>query len=89
MSILKLVLVPIWVLCLVAMIVPGEGAALTLGRRLFFFLVIAHAIECVVFFGRLRRAPGSLAGHLLQTFLFGVVHVRGLPATEGGARPAA
>jgi uncharacterized protein YhhL (DUF1145 family) len=88
MSPLKLVLVPVWVLCLLALFVPGDSAALVLGRRLFVFLVVAHAIECVVFLGRLRRAPGSLAAHLLQTFLFGIVHVRGLPSPGDGTHPA-
>jgi uncharacterized protein YhhL (DUF1145 family) len=50
------------------------------GRILFFGMALVHAVECVAFLPRLRRAGGSLGGHLFQTFLFGIFHVRELPA---------
>jgi uncharacterized protein YhhL (DUF1145 family) len=48
------------------------------GRVVFLALVLVHAIECVAFLPRLRAAGGSLGGHLLQTFLFGIFHLRSL-----------
>ncbi len=45
------------------------------GPRILMFLVIAHAIECVVFLPKLRKRSGSLGANLVQTMLFGIVHV--------------
>ena len=47
-------------------------------------LLIVHAIECLVFLPRLRAAGGSLGHHLVQTLLFGFLHVR---APAGGVTP--
>ncbi len=52
-------------------------------------LVVAHGIECVVFMPLLRRAPGPLAGHLVQTFVFGDAHVREVRAAIGEESGAA
>lgn len=41
-------------------------------------LIIAHAVEVVLFFNRCRQAEGSTLWHLVQVFLFGVLHVRQL-----------
>ena len=48
----------------------------------FWILVVVHAVECAVFLPRLRAAGGSLANHLVQTFLFGIAHVSTLPGAE-------
>jgi len=79
MSITRIVLLVIWLLALSAVVLPGTAPIFTVGRWLFWTLLGAHAIECGVFFGRLRKAPGSLAGHLFNTLLFGIVHVKTLP----------
>ena len=39
-------------------------------------LVIIHALEVVVFFNLCKKAGGSLAGHLLNVFVFGYFHTR-------------
>lgn len=57
------------------------------GVWLFWFLVIAHAVECVVFLPKLRRAGGSLAAQLVQTLVFGIVHVRTLFGDPPAIRP--
>ena len=41
-------------------------------------LIAIHALEVVIFFKLCREAGGSLAGHLLQVFAFGVIHVKEL-----------
>jgi hypothetical protein len=74
----------IWVLCAASFLVGGESSAAGVGRLLFFVLLAAHAVECVFFLPKLRAAPGGLGGHLLQTLIFGILHVRGL---EGGEAP--
>lgn len=79
MSITRIALLVVWLLALSAVLLPGTAMMFTVGRWLFWILLGAHAIECVVFFGRFRKAPGSLAGHLFNTLLFGIVHVKSLP----------
>ncbi len=42
--------------------------------RILAILALAHAIEMVVFFKLCKQASGSLAGNLINVFLFGVIH---------------
>ena len=78
-----------WAFGMLSFLAPAPGGLLGFGRTIFWVLVVAHAIECLVFLPRLRRAPGSLASHLRQTFLFGILHVREIPASPdaGGGAP--
>jgi uncharacterized protein YhhL (DUF1145 family) len=78
---LKAAVIGLWVACLVSFFLPAGSFWATYGPRLFVALVLAHAIECALFLPRLRRAGGSLAHHLVQTLVFGIVHVRTLPAS--------
>ena len=76
----KLVVGVIWawsIACLLAPALPLASA----GRAVFWILVVVHGIECAVFLPRLRGAGGSLANHLVQTFLFGFAHLSTLPKT--------
>ena len=72
----------LWAACLAAFFLPATSPFAVPGQRLFWGLMIVHAIECVVFLPRLRRAGGSLAHHLVQTMIFGMFHARSV----GGAR---
>jgi uncharacterized protein YhhL (DUF1145 family) len=83
MSGVKAGLAVIWLLCAASFFVGGDSSVAGAGRLLFFVLLAAHAVECLVFLPRLRAAPGGLAGHLVQTLIFGVLHVRGLGGGEG------
>ena len=76
---MKIALVVLWIACAAAFVLPASAWTVP-GQRLFVGLAVVHAIECAVFLPRLRAAGGSLGQHLVQTFLFGVVHVRTLPA---------
>ncbi|UCE85306.1 MAG: hypothetical protein JSU66_13280 [Deltaproteobacteria bacterium] len=78
----------VWILGIASFFVATESAAAGTGRLVFSILVVVHAIECVVFLPRLRRAPGTLAIHLWRTFVFGVFHVRDLEPEAGGAGSA-
>lgn len=51
--------------------------------RLLGILAIAHIIETAVFFKLCQSAGGSLPGHLLNVFLFGVIHVNEIKAAQG------
>ena len=46
--------------------------------RILGVLAIAHIIEMAVFYSRCKQAGGSMAAHLANVFLFGVVHIREL-----------
>ena len=48
-------------------------------------LALAHLVEMAVFFKLCRDAGGSLPVHLLQVFLFGIVHARELQDAGGSA----
>jgi uncharacterized protein YhhL (DUF1145 family) len=79
----KAVLLVIWLLCGAAFFAPAGWSAASAGRTLFWVLSIAHSVEFLVFLGLFRRAPGDLAGHFVQTFLFGLFHVREVRAALG------
>lgn len=79
MSITRIALLVAWLLLLAAVLLPGAHPMQAAGRWLLWILIVAHAIECVVFFSRLRKAPGSLAGNLWNTMLFGIFHIKTLP----------
>lgn len=74
-----------WLFAVGSFFVSAESTAAGYGRLLFWLLLLVHAVECVVFLPRLRAARGSLAANVLQTLLFGMVHVRGLETQRGGS----
>ncbi len=63
--------------------IGGEWAEL--GSRVFWILLVAHAVECVIFLPKLRQFPGSLGHHLVQTMLYGIFHLRSAQAAARGA----
>lgn len=71
----KVALSLVWLLCIASFFVATDSTAAGYGRTLFFGLAVVHLVECGYFLRELQRAPGSLPHHLLQTFLFGFVHV--------------
>ncbi len=46
-----------------------------LSQGLLVLLVGVHLLECYAYRELIRQAPGSAAWHLLNVFLFGVVHM--------------
>jgi len=81
---MKAAVIALWAACIAAYLFPATSTLALLGQRLFWGLVIVHAIECVVFLPKLRRAGGSLASHLAQTMVFGLFYARDL---GGDSRP--
>ena len=76
---MKALLVALWIACYDRPVPAGDiDRWCGPGQRLFWGLVIVHAIECVVFLPKLRAAGGSLGNHLVQTMLFGILHARNL-----------
>ncbi|MDX1648996.1 MAG: hypothetical protein R3263_04000 [Myxococcota bacterium] len=84
----RIAVLVLWLALLASFLVSTSTVAVV-GRVVCLLLLAAHLVECVVFLPRLRRAPGSLAAHLLQTLVFGVVHVRELPAEAASPGPGA
>ena len=71
---MKALVVALWISCIAAFFLPESSSLAVPGQRLFWGVLIVHAIECVAFLPRLRRAGGSLANHLAQTMIFGMFH---------------
>ncbi len=86
MSFLKIAVGGVWIVCIAALF-SGVELLARLAAAVIGLMVVAHAIECVVFLRAMRQAPGSLAGHLFQTFLFGFVHVQRVRTTVAGPGP--
>ncbi len=81
MSIGKIITLGAWLFALSSFVVEMPAPAQAFGRGLACFLLVAHIVECGIFFSVLKRAGGSLRNHLLQTIIFGLFHVRELRGT--------
>jgi len=80
MSIGKWLVLGVWVFAIVGTLM-GEGSTMSkVATGTLWFLVIAHALECVIFSSRIRAAGGSLMHHLVQTMIFGLFHIQTLPS---------
>jgi uncharacterized protein YhhL (DUF1145 family) len=87
MSTAKTVIVVFWLLFVSCFFISTSSTVSFVGRLLFWLLAVTHVVECAIFLPRLRSAPGSLAGHLARTFLFGFLHVRELGALASEEAP--
>jgi len=84
MSLGKIAVLGVWVLfAALALCAPGTVWG-TVGVWGLVLSVVIHGIEVALYYGRCKRAGGSLPRHLLNVFLFGVLHLRELPPQQGG-----
>ncbi len=83
MSGAKIVLLVVYAVLAGLAVTQGDSAAGVWSLRLLGVLVIAHLIETAVYFKLCKSAGGSLGGHLLSVFVFGVLHVKELKAAQG------
>ena len=74
----RIAVLVLWLVLLASFLV-SDSALASVGRVVAVLLLVAHILEFLIFLPRLRRAPGSLAAHLAQTLVFGLVHGRELP----------
>lgn len=72
--ILKIGVIATWLLAATGFLFPSETTFGQLGRLLFGLLTVVHAIECVFFYGTLKRTGRPIAFELLNTMFFGVIH---------------
>lgn len=83
MSVPKLVLLVMY--AILAWLAFSQGDTTTVGIwsfRLLILLVVVHFVETILYFKLCKAAGGSLAGHLVSVFLFGVLHVNELKAAQ-------
>jgi uncharacterized protein YhhL (DUF1145 family) len=83
MSVAKIVSLVIYAVLAILALTQGDSTAGVWTLRLLVILAIAHTIETAVFFKLCQSAGGSLPGHLLNVFLFGVIHVGEIKAAQG------
>jgi uncharacterized protein YhhL (DUF1145 family) len=83
MSTAKIVLLVIYAVLAALAFTQGDTTVGVWSLRVLGILVIVHAIETVVYFNLCKTAGGSLGGHLLSVFLFGVLHVNELKTAQG------
>jgi uncharacterized protein YhhL (DUF1145 family) len=85
MSAAKIVLLLIYAVLAVLALTQGETGVGAWSLRILVVLAVVHAIETLVFFRLCKAAGGSLPGHLLSVFLFGVLHANELKAKQRAA----
>jgi uncharacterized protein YhhL (DUF1145 family) len=70
----KVALGLVWSLAFAAsLLLPGSTLG-TIGLSIICFMLLAHMIECCVFWRSLRMSGNPLAGEILQALLFGYFH---------------
>ena len=88
MSTGKIVLLVIYAVLAGLALTQGESALGVWSLRILLLLVVAHAIEVMVYFKLCKEAGGSLVGHLVQVFIFGALHVKDIKAAQNPAAGA-
>lgn len=83
MSAAKIVLLVVYAVLAGLALMQADTATGIWSLRLLGILAIVHLIETAVFFKLCQSAGGSLPGHLLNVFLFGVLHVNEIKAAQG------
>ena len=83
MSAAKIIALVLYAVLAALAITQAGSTAGIWATRIILVLVVAHTLEVLVFFKACQRAPGSLAGHLVNVFLFGVVHMKEVKAAQG------
>jgi uncharacterized protein YhhL (DUF1145 family) len=81
----KIVLLVIYAILAVLAMTQGDTSVGVWALRLIVLLVIVHTIEVLVFFKACREAGGSLPAHILNVFLFGVLHVKDIKAAAANS----
>jgi hypothetical protein len=72
----KLFVLLLWLLLGGSFLLPSGSTLAAIGRAGFFLMAAAHIVEFFVYLPLLRKAPGSLAFHFTNVFVFGFVHYR-------------
>lgn len=74
----KIVLLVLYAVLAVLAVGQSGTQAGVIAQWIILALVVVHTVELAVFFPLCRKAGGSLVGHMISLFLFGVLHVKEL-----------
>jgi uncharacterized protein YhhL (DUF1145 family) len=83
MSAGKIVLLVVYAILAALALTQGDSTAGAWALRALGILAVVHLIETVVFFKLCKAAGGSLPGHLVSVFLFGVLHANEIKVAQG------
>jgi hypothetical protein len=83
MSAAKIVLLVIYAVLAGLALTQGETSVGSWSLRFLGILAAVHLVETVVYFKLCKAAGGSLPGHLISVFLFGILHANELKAAQG------
>lgn len=78
----KIFLLVIWVVLLSGFVIDSPIA--TIGRWGATIMFLAHVVEALVFRSTLEKAPGSMGHNIVQTLIFGVLHIQEAKAAGEG-----
>ena len=78
MTAAKIALIVAWLLCGAGFVVAPDSTVASFARYAFWLMLAAHVIEYLLFFPRIKQAPGAFLTHFLNTIVFGLVHIRKL-----------
>jgi uncharacterized protein YhhL (DUF1145 family) len=78
----KIVLLLIYAVLAALALTQGESGVGVWSLRILVLLAVVHFVETLVYFKLCKAAGGSLVGHLVNVFLFGVLHVNELKAKQ-------
>lgn len=85
MSPAKIVMLLTYVALALLALSQGGSAVGVWSLRIVLVLAAVHLVEVAVFFRACQSAGGSLPVHLLNVFLFGVIHVQEMKAARWGS----
>ncbi len=80
----KIAVIAVWLLLASGFVFAPESGLSRITQAGFWLMLVAHGVEFVIFRSVFEGAPGTQAQHLIQTLIFGVVHVREVRAAAAG-----
>jgi uncharacterized protein YhhL (DUF1145 family) len=85
MSVSKIVSLVVYAVLIVLGLTQGDSSVGQWSLKFLMILAAVHAVETMVFFRFCQKAGGSLPVHLLNVFLFGVLHIMEIKAAQAKA----
>lgn len=75
----------VWILWIgaVAAMLLASGWLATIGRWVFWLLIVAHLAEFILKRDVMARAGGSMGHHFVQTMIYGLFHWKPLEEAQG------
>lgn len=74
----------LWVVLAVSLSLPG-GGLVGLLQTIFWVMLAAHVIEFAIFHRKILMGAGSAGHHIVQTLLYGFIHIKKVELESAGA----